>query len=368
MPRSFRERISLAATFAGAARRYWLSVFPAVRAEVRRWRARAQQIPDAPLRRLAVHMQRSKLGNIEGAAAYAAFAGRAHRIAVLRAQVAFQAAYDYADILAEGPSEDPVANGRLLHRALLAATARLGPHLDYYAHRSGGCDGGYLTALSDCCHRALRTLPSRGAIAPLLERAVRRIIDYQGCNHSHPEGMHLALARWAGCQTPAGADLRWWETAASAGSSTGIFSFIAAASEPDVSAGRASELETAYFPWAGAVHTLLDSLVDRGEDAADGQRSLLDYYACAEEAAARMGAMAAEAGHRLRSLSDGRGELAIFAAMASFYVTAARPRTPEDRAISHAVLEGIGDLVAPAMIVFAARRVVARPARAAVER
>lgn len=358
-----RQRLTLIATFATAARRYWLQVFPAVRREVGRWRMRAQQIPDPLMRRLALSMQSAKMGNLEGAAAYAAFAAPAHRSTVLRAQVAFQIAYDFADIVSEGPSEDPVANGRLLHRALLAV-AEGGPHLDYHAHHRRGSDGGYLPALGDCCDVCVRMLPSRPAVVSPIARAIDRIIAYQGCNHNHPEGMHLALARWAGGETPTGVDLRWWETAASAGSSTGIFSLIAAASHAEVSPLRARALEGAYFPWAGVVHTLLDSLVDRAEDAQAGQCSLLDYYAGSEEAAARLGAIAGEAARRLRSVSGGEGELAVFAAMASFYVTEASPASAADRAISAAVLREIGDLAIPTMLVFAARRAVVRSRQA----
>lgn len=355
MPSSFREQVVLTATFLCAACRYWLGVFPGVQTEMRRWRERGQLIPDPVLRRIALRMQARKLGNVEGAAAYATFARPAGRAASLRAQVAFQTAYDYVDMLAERPSADPVANGRQLHRALLAAAELDAQPLDYYAHSPLRCDGGYLLALRARCRETLGALPSLSTAAEPLRRAVTRIVDYQGRNHDHPEGTHLALARWAMSETPFGSGLRWWETAASAGSSTGIFSMIAAASRPGLSTVDASALESAYFPWAGSVHTLLDSLVDRAEDATAGQPSLLDYYGGAEEAAVRMAAIASEAASRVRLLADGPSQMTVFAAMASFYVCGLERERPGDRAIGAAVIEAVGLPAAPAMLVFLAR-------------
>ncbi len=115
-------RLALAGAFTGAAGRYWTGVFPHVRRELDHWLRRAGEIPDPALRRLALHAQR-KRGNIEGAAAFATFAPRADRAAVLRAAVAFQAAYDYLDVLAEQPQADPVAGTRALHQALLDSLA-----------------------------------------------------------------------------------------------------------------------------------------------------------------------------------------------------------------------------------------------------
>lgn len=365
VPICLQDRLPLPLRFACAARRYWFHIFPQVREEVAGWRLRAQQIPDPLLRELALRMQRRKVGNVEGAAAFAAFARRAHRGSVVAAQVAFQTAYDYADVLSERGSADPVANGHRLHRALLPVAEQAGPHVDYYAHCGSLDDAGYLVSLSDTCRGAYDQMPARAALAGPLERAVSRIVAYQGANHRHPHGMHLALAAWASKQTPDGTGLRWWETAASAGSSTGIFSFIAAASHAEMDGRRSADVESAYFPWAGSLHTLLDSLVDRGEDAANGQRSLLDYYGGEEEARSRMSLIADEAARRLRKLPDGQGQLIIFAAMASLYITSVSSTSQSDHAISDAVLSAIGAPVVPALIVFALRRAIARARGAA---
>ena len=96
------DRVALGRAFAWAAATYWLSIFPVVRREIAGLRKRAEGIPDPVLREEALQAL-AKRGNIEGAAAFATLVPKARRRAVTRALVAFQAAYNYVDMLAEQP-------------------------------------------------------------------------------------------------------------------------------------------------------------------------------------------------------------------------------------------------------------------------
>src|ERR1700728_3214018 len=89
--------------------------------------------------------------------------------------------------------------------------------------------------------------------------------------------------------------LQWWETWAACGSSLATLALIAAAADPAMDVARADAIEAIYWPWAGALHTLLDGLVDRAEDAATGQPNLLDHYRLPGEAAERLGLITAQA-------------------------------------------------------------------------
>jgi tetraprenyl-beta-curcumene synthase len=353
-------RKALATYFLRAARRYWLSVFPCIRRETRHWRERAEAIPDPVLRRLALEAQRIKRGNIEGSAAFAAFAPAAHRDEVVRAQVAFQSAYDYADTLSEQPSGDPVVNGRQLHQALLAALDDDPGQPDYYARNPRRGDAGYLEEIVDACRCALMGLPSRPSITLPAHRLANRIVAYQSLNLSEPHGGHCLLKRWALRETPLGTGLRWWETAASAGSSLGLFALIAAAARPALQPSQAIAIERAYWPWVGALHSLLDSLIDEPEDAAVAQRSLLDYYTSPQEAAARVQLLAREALRTVRSLPNAHEHVLILAGMASFYLTAPEASSPTARLVSEKVIETLGPVIRPSMAVFGARRTASR--------
>jgi tetraprenyl-beta-curcumene synthase len=347
----------------GAAKSYWLGVFPDACREVRRWRAQAQEIPDPALRRIALRAHSEKRGNLEGAAAFAAFAQPGGRHAAVRAVVAYQTMFDYLDNLAEEPSEDPIADGRRLGGALLAAMAPGEPHGNHYPRRRWGEDGGYLHALIATCRTALTSLPSFATIAELAREATERVATYQSLNHGDSDGRHDSFECWARDSGKAHARLRWWETGAGAGSTLDLFALIAAAADPALDPGLARALGSAYFPWVGALHSLLDSLADREEDLATGRRGLIDYYRSPEEAADRIATIATEAMGQVRELPGGHSHTLIVAAMTSFYLCdLSMSSSPHARLVTPAVLEAMGRLARPTMLILGARRATGRAA------
>lgn len=343
--------------FACATHRYWLSVFPRVAYEVRRRRALALRIPDPALRRFALQAIDCKRGNLEGAAAYAALVPRGPRQSVVKALVACQAICDYLDLLSEQPTHDPVANGYRLHEALIVATTPGEPHRDYYAHNAHGEDGGYLRALVDAARAALSALPSIASVGEPMRRATERIAVYQSFNHGDAEGSFEPFERWAAQTVKPQTGLRSWETAAAAGSTLTVFALIACAAEHRLCPSVASEIENAYFPWIGALHSLLDSLVDHEEDIAVEGRALVDYYSSPVHAAARMRMIAGEALRRAAKLPDGRHHALIVAAMTSFYICELQDSTSvHAKVVAPNVLEAIGGLAKPTMMILGARR------------
>ncbi|MGA8364671.1 MAG: DUF2600 family protein [Solirubrobacteraceae bacterium] len=350
-----RRGVALAVSFAGAAWRYWLGLFPRVCSERRRRRARALEIPDPLLRRVAIESQR-KWGNVEGAAAFAAFAPRRHRGAAARAMMCFQAAYNYLDMLGEQSSSDPAANGRTLHRALLVA---LDPgeesHIDYYAHCPQREDGGYLREIVDSCRAALAQLPSYAPVAPAALNAAKRIVEFQSCNTGERQGDLRALERWARAATPPGSDLCWWEVAAAGGSSLCVYALIALAAEPELDPRTVAAVTDAYFPWIGALHSLLDNLVDATEDRATGQHSLIASYASSQEAAVRMRLLAERSLGVAATLAGGRAHTLILAAMASFYLSTPEASAAQALPVTRAVLDTLDGPARMAMVVFRAR-------------
>ena len=241
----------------------------------------------------------------------------------------FQAAYNYLDMLTELPSADPAANGQLLHRALLVALDPGAEHLDYYAHHHLHDDGGYLAETVDDCRAALAELPSYAAVAPAARRAAERIVAFQSCNTGEVQGDYLALERWARAHTPArerpalvGDRGRGWVLAGHLRADRG------ARPQPRVDPAEIAAIEGAYFPWIGALHSLLDNLVDIAEDYATGQRSLVGCYASSLDAATRMRLLAERSLQAARALPDGRGHVLLLAAMASFYLSTPEARAP----------------------------------------
>jgi len=342
--------------FAETVAGYLLRIGPQARRELARWQARADEIPDRELRWCA-RQAFAKSGNMEGAALFAALAPDAHARGALRALVAFQTAYNYLDALSERPSEDPVANAAKLHEALLVALSPGAPHPDYYAHNPDRDDGGYLTAIVDACRHALAGLPSFPAVAASARGAAARIVDFQALNLAEAQGGHEALERWATAVTPQVSGLYWWETAAAAGTSLSVHSLIAAAADPHVDRSAARDLDDAYFPWIGALHTLLDSLVDRREDERLGQRSLLSYYGQPPvDATTRMRALALSARDAAQRLPGPHAHRVILTAMCSYYLSSPECDTTEARSIAAALTETFGLPLNVAIAMFRARR------------
>jgi tetraprenyl-beta-curcumene synthase len=354
------RRQALTATFACAAINYWSFVYPAICRETHYWHRRAAEIPDPSLRQLALQAQHTKRGNIEGAAAFAAFTPRRYRYPTIRAQVAFQSIYDYVDTLAEQPHANPVLNGQQLHQALLVALDHDAPHPDYYAQHPQREDNGYLQEIVDTCRSAVGVLPSYPTIAPTVRTLAERIVVYQSLNLSESQGGHAPLERWALGATPSGTGLRWWETAASAGSSLGVFALIAAAAQPAPQPAETATIADTYWPWVGALHSLLDSLVDQSEDTAAGQHGLLDYYASPTEAASRLKLLADESMRLTSTLPNSPRHTLILAAMAGQYLSALEMPSPAARLIADSILETMGGLVKATMLIFDVRRCARR--------
>jgi tetraprenyl-beta-curcumene synthase len=354
-----RERRTLAAAFLGAARCYWLCVFPRVRLEVRRWRRQAGEIPDPVLRRLALATHQAKWGNIEGAAAFAAFLPRARRAIAVRALVAFQAAYDYADTLSERPTANPQANGCQLHLALLVALEPGVPHPDYYAHHPSREDNGYLRDLVDVCRVAFAALPSHAVVAESARRAAKRIVSYQSLNYPGQQSRQR-LERWADSQTPPGSGMFWWETAAAGASSLAVLALIAAGARSNLDRRDVTAIEHAYFPWISALHTLLDSLIDYREDTAAGQPSLIAPYGAPAAVATHMQRLAEQSVRHAQGLPAGSGHLLLLAGMSSLYLSAPEASQPHALPTTVRVLNAMGGLATPTMLILHARRGLSR--------
>jgi tetraprenyl-beta-curcumene synthase len=379
------------ATFAflDAARVYWLAVFPRVCRELARWRARAERIPDPALRSRALAAL-SERGNMEGAAAFATFVPAEARPAVISATVAFQAAYNHLDALSESwlGAGDAAARSRHAHEALLAALGGDTPnrslsHPPADPGWRGACggDGGYLAELVAACQSALAQLPGWPVARAGALRAAARVVEFQtwqaGGDAPTADGIDPAAAplpRPAGAAGPgsepappladAPGSPYWWELAGAAGSSLGVHALIAASADPLLAPAYVHALDAAYFPAIGALHTVLDHLVDRDEDRAIGQRNLIDCYASPAAAERRLGALARDALTAARTLGPAPRHELIVCAMAGFYLAAPAARDPAARGAARAVARELGGLGALARGVFLGRGFMAgyRPA------
>jgi tetraprenyl-beta-curcumene synthase len=136
-----------------------------------------------------------------------------------------------------------------------------------------------------------------------------------------------------------------------------VFALISAAARPTIHSAHVTALDSAYFPWIGSLHTLLDSLIDEPEDAITDQHCLTALYASNEDAASRLKILAVRATEYAQALPDGDHHTMMLAAMVSFYLAGAQGRDPRVKLAAEAVLAVFGNSAAPAMLVLRARHI-----------
>lgn len=352
-----KPRILPIGTFTIAAVQYWLSVWPAARGHIRCWRARVRSAPDHVIRAHVLETLAQKWTNVEGAVAFAVLTPPVRRARATSMLVTWQTIYDLADTLSEH-TDSPRADSYQLHQALISAVESHPRRIDFYAHHPSRGDGGCLQAIVDAARHDWTMLPGYAGTAEHTIAAAERIACYQALHHGSRHG-HGELAAWADTQTPSGTGLLWWETSAAASSSLPALAMIAAAADSGISAIQAATIYEAYWPWIGALHTLLDSLIDMQEDAAAGQRGLLDY-ADSTQTAARMTRLANAAVNRAARLPSGRQHTILLAGMTCLYLSAPEAHLPRAQSTTAAVLATVGAITRPAIAILRLRRAAAQ--------
>ncbi len=333
---------------------YWLTIYPRARLEIRRWRRRAQRIPDLKLRAQALYKLTFERLNPEAAAFFAVLAPRRHRRALVRLMVDFQIAYDYLDAINEEPATASLRNGLQLHRALIDAVGSRSADTDYYLHHPQSDDGGYLCDLVRGCRAALQTLPSAVALEPLLVHAAERCGEAQSRNHAVLVEGDEQLIEWADEQQDTGEYL-WWELVAAGISCLALHALFAAAAGATTLA-EAQLIDNAYYPPICAISALLDSLVDRNDDADGTNHSFVGHYPTSNLTSERFAAITSEARALSSVLSHHRRHAVILAGIASFYLSAPGARTELARPAARRTLACLGPSSVPILAVMRLRR------------
>ena len=353
------------ATVGSSLVRYWLGVLPLVRRELDHWTSRAAAIPDPTLRAQALATLHEERLNAEAAAAFATIVPRRRWPVLVPLLVAFQVMYDYLDTLSEEPHGDPLCNGLQLHRALAAALDADLPPIDYYAHHPHREDGGYLVALVAQCRLALPELPAAPVVLPLARGAAARCSAGQSQTHAAMKTGTAGLAAWANAQNRADRYL-WWELAGAAISCVGVYALLAAAVDPGTTSLDAERVDAAYFPPICALSTLLDSFIDREQDARTANHSSFGHYPSGRIAAERLGRIASQSVTAARGLRHGGRHAAIVCGIAGYYlsaVSAADAGSDIDQLVADAVADSVGFALTGIMATMRLRRRIRHHAR-----
>lgn len=292
----------------------------AVARELRIWRRRAAQIPDAPIRRDALAALGRKRGNTDGAALFWVIP-KARSLTLLRLLVTYQVMWDFLDSASETGSAGSYENGVQLHLALVEAVDPHRPISDYYRHHAWKDDGGYLRSLVEACRRLSDALPSFDRVRPVLVREAYRA-NVQAINHdADPEQRRQALRRWAEQEYPGVQPVPWFELTAAAGAGISIYALFALAVEPVCTDEAVTAAYDAYFPWASALATMLDSYVDQREDAASGNHVYIEHYGSPAAAHDGIRRLITQSLRQAGTLPHGERHVLVIACMVAMYLS-----------------------------------------------
>jgi len=340
--------------------RYWPTVAPLVRVQLRRWEQRAQTIPELSLRALAVEKLREERFNAEVAATLATLAPRSHRETAVEAIVALEVMYDYLDGLTEQPASDPVQNGRQLFRAF---TDAMTPHAplsrDYYRYDARADDGGYLEELASSVRTALARLPAAAAIADVALAAATRCGEAQVQVHAASYTGTDRLERWAR-QQAARTPLGWREFLAGAVASVlAVHALIAAAADRRTTPEQAIAIDATYLS-ISALSTMLDSLIDYERDLSAGTPWYLQHYADHGLLARPLTDVARQAAANARRLPNEAHHVMTLVGVVAYYTSAPAAGGEHAMPLVRYIHRELKPLITPTLAVMRAWRLAKR--------
>ncbi|HTC73481.1 MAG TPA: DUF2600 family protein [Solirubrobacteraceae bacterium] len=356
--RRLSARAGVALVLANA--RYWTTVAPEVRAQLARWRTRALEIESPELRLLALHTLREEGFAAEVAATLATLTPRRHRTATIRGIVALEVMYDYLDGVTEQPAPDPLANGRQLFKAF---TDALDPHAgldeDYYRHHPSGSDGGYLHELAGTVRETLACLPKAQALASTMQGAAARCAEAEVLTHAGALSDTAIAERWARATTN-GSGLNWREYLAGAASSVlAVHALIALAGDARTTTAHAAPIDEVYLA-LGVLSTMLDSVVDYEQDAANGTLAYINHYDDRALLGERLVAVAQHAATRARDAPASAHHLMTMAGITAYYTSAPSATSELALPVTSRIQRELRPLITPTLAVMHAWRLAKR--------
>ncbi|HYM46684.1 MAG TPA: cytochrome P450, partial [Solirubrobacteraceae bacterium] len=283
-----------------------------------------------------------KRDNVEGASLFSILPRRRDG-RLLKLLVAYQIMWDFLDSVSERGACAGPRNGRQLHRALVEALDPDAPISDYYRHHPWKDDGGYLLALVETCRRMCAELPSYRQVRQLMLPAVERCA-IQSLNHEpEPARRDAALREWAEGESGQEPALSWFELTAAAGAFVPHV-LLALASEPSCECHEVSAVYSAYFPWVSLAIAMLDSYVDRADDAANGSHSYISHYATEAVALDRLATIIRRTLGHARSLPNGRRHAVLTEGIVAMHLSIESANTPGLRAQTRELARAGGPL------------------------
>jgi tetraprenyl-beta-curcumene synthase len=329
----------------------------AVSRELELWRRRARAIPVASIRIDAVGALARKRAHADGAALFWILPRR-REPHLLKLLVDYQLAWDFLDNVSERGAKVGDANHLTLYSALVDALDTGGQVSDYYRFHPWSDDGGYLSALVSACRAGCARLPAYTQVRSMLHRETTRALVL-GVNHDlDSQTRDATLKRWVERERFGNTQASWFELTSAASASLTVHAILALAAESRCGWGDVQSAYSAYFPWISALGTMLDSYVDRAEDAVAGNHIYIDHYPTGEVGLRRVGVLVGRAAREARRLRRGDRHAVIVACMVAMYLSRDSARVAPMRASTRGLAQAGGSMAVLLLPVLRMWRVV----------
>jgi hypothetical protein len=152
-------------------------------------------------------------------------------------------------------------------------------------------------------------------------------------------------------ELPEERSMQWFEVTAAA-SAFIPHVLLALASEPDCTDEDVARAHDAYFPWMSLAIVMLDSYVDRQDDAARGGHSYFAYYGDEQTAITRLIATIRHMQQRISGLQSSDRHAVIGSCMVAMYLSKASAFAPASRQSTQQIIgecDGLTRVVLPAL-------------------
>jgi len=322
---------------------YW-KILPSVHKELKKWRKRAENIPNAELRKQALASIEHKTFHCEGGGILALMAKENYEEAI-KFIVAYQTISDYLDNLCDrSTSLDPV-DFACLHKAMENALSVGKPKQNYYQHREDQDDGGYLQELVETCQNVLSRLDHYESIREYLLELCCYYCDLQIHKHVKVDDRVPRLKTWFGKHKSDIPEMEWFEFSACSGSTLGIFCLVSFAMNDGFNHKHARSIREGYFPYVQGLHILLDYFIDQEEDLHGGDLNFCFYYKDEQALFERLRHFVVEADRHIEKLPHKRFHQLINRGLLGIYLSDEKVRSQKKvRKLSRAMIWNAGPI------------------------
>ena len=294
-------------------------IFPQVDLELHFWQTRAEGIPNSELRSQALASIETKRFHCQGGAVYALLAGEEWKEAI-RFIVAYQTISDYLDNLCDRSTSMDPNDFRLLHQAMVDALTPENKPKNYYALRGEQEDAAYLIDLVKTCQRVVDQLNFSPTVYECMMKLEGLYEDLQVHKHVTEMERIPRLTKWYEKNRGDWASLKWYEFAAAAGSTLGVFCTVSYALKGKLTDQLAQKIYDGYFPFMQGLHILLDYYIDQQEDRYEGDLNFCSYYPNGEKMKKRFIYFIKEADKHVQQLPDSKFHEMIHHGLVGLYL------------------------------------------------